>query len=156
MTLTIQDLGALGELLGSVAVLATLVYLALQTRQNTLAITAQLDAARLGAANSSNLTVATSTELAEALNEDRVEPMTTNQARREHYWNARFFQLQWNFIEARRGLLPGVTDARMALRILDLFNTFRSTEGWWEAATTKGRFNPDFVGFVEEQRSKAA
>ena len=35
MTLTIQDLGAL---LGSVAVLATLVYLALQMRQNTMAI----------------------------------------------------------------------------------------------------------------------
>ena len=48
MTLTIQDLGALGELLGSVAVLATLVYLALQTRQNTMAIGAQLDAAALG------------------------------------------------------------------------------------------------------------
>ena len=47
MTLTIQDLGALGELLGSVAVLATLVYLALQTRQNTLAIGAQLDAAAI-------------------------------------------------------------------------------------------------------------
>ena len=31
VTLTIQDLGALGELLGSVAVLATLVYLTLQT-----------------------------------------------------------------------------------------------------------------------------
>jgi hypothetical protein len=46
MTLTIQDLGALGELLGSVAVLATLVYLALQTRQNVTAILAQLDAAR--------------------------------------------------------------------------------------------------------------
>ena len=47
MTLTIQDLGALGELLGAVAVLATLIYLALQTRQNTMAIGAQLDAARL-------------------------------------------------------------------------------------------------------------
>ncbi len=47
MTLTIQDLGALGELLGSVAVLATLVYLALQTRQNTMAIGAQLDAAQI-------------------------------------------------------------------------------------------------------------
>ena len=46
MTLTIQDLGALGELLGSVAVLVTLVYLALQTRQNTMAITAQIDSAR--------------------------------------------------------------------------------------------------------------
>ncbi len=47
MTLTIQDLGALGELLGSIAVLATLIYLALQTRQNTMAIAAQLDAAVL-------------------------------------------------------------------------------------------------------------
>ena len=47
MTLTIQDLGALGELLGSIAVLATLVYLALQTRQNTMAIAAQLDAQRV-------------------------------------------------------------------------------------------------------------
>ncbi len=49
MTLTIQDLGAIGELLGSIAVLATLVYLALQTRQNTLAIGAQLEVAALGA-----------------------------------------------------------------------------------------------------------
>ena len=44
--MTIQDLGALGELIGSVAVLATLIYLTLQTRQNTMAITAQVDAAR--------------------------------------------------------------------------------------------------------------
>ncbi len=36
--MTIQDLGALGELIGSVAMLATLVYLRLQTRQNTRAI----------------------------------------------------------------------------------------------------------------------
>ncbi len=37
MTLTIQDLGALGEFFGSIAVLVTLIYLALQTRQNTAA-----------------------------------------------------------------------------------------------------------------------
>ena len=60
MTLTIQDLGALGELLGSVAVLVTLVYLAWQTRQNTLAIGAQLDAARLSAVQELNLAAATS------------------------------------------------------------------------------------------------
>ena len=39
--MTIQDLGALGEFLGSIVVLVTLGYLALQTRQNTLAIAAQ-------------------------------------------------------------------------------------------------------------------
>ncbi len=47
--MTIQDLGALGEPLGSVAVLATLIYLALRTRQNTMAISAQLDAASIAA-----------------------------------------------------------------------------------------------------------
>ncbi len=156
MTLTIQDLGALGELLGSIAVLATLVYLALQTRQNTMAISAQLDAARLGSVSDLNLAVATSTELEEALNEDRIEPMTTNQARREHYWTARFFSIQWNFIQARRRLLPGFSDARMGLRLLAIFNAFRSIEDWWEASTTSGSFNSDFVEWVEEQRSKAA
>ncbi len=44
MTLTIQDLGALGEFLGSIAVLATLIYLTLQTRQNTVAIGARREA----------------------------------------------------------------------------------------------------------------
>ncbi len=63
MTLTIQDLGALGELLGSVAVLVTLVYLALQTRQNTMAIGAQLDAVTIAARQSALLTAATSSEL---------------------------------------------------------------------------------------------
>ncbi len=67
MTLTIQDLGALGELLGSVAVLATLVYLAMQTRQNTMAIGAQLDGSRLASILNLNLAAATSTDLMRAL-----------------------------------------------------------------------------------------
>ena len=33
--MTITELGALGELLGSIGVIATLVYLAIQVRQNT-------------------------------------------------------------------------------------------------------------------------
>ncbi len=38
--MTLIELGALGEFLGSIAVLATLVYLAVQLRQNTLAMQA--------------------------------------------------------------------------------------------------------------------
>ena len=49
--MTIQDLGALGELIGSVAVLATLIYLTLQTRQNHTAIKAQLDATSVSETN---------------------------------------------------------------------------------------------------------
>ena len=39
--MTIQDLGAIGEFLGSVFVLATLVYIAIQTRQSRVSIAAQ-------------------------------------------------------------------------------------------------------------------
>ena len=161
MTLTIQDLGALGEFFGSIAVLATLVYLALQTRQNTMAISAQLDAARLGAAQTLNLAAATSTELQEALNGDRVESLTLEQARLDFYWTARFFVTQWNFTQQRRGLLSpagGGSDisgeSRMAIRIRGNFNDFRSLAGWWEAV--QHRFAPEFVEWVEDQRSKAA
>ena len=156
MTLTIQDLGALGELLGSVAVLATLVYLALQTRQNTMAIAAQLDAARISAVLNTNLTAATSNELQEALNGDRVEPLTTEQARLDHFWTARFFQLSWNFTQLRRGLPLVSGEAAMALRVVTYFNDYRSVEGWWEAVKRRGALSPEFVEWVEEQRSKAA
>ncbi len=162
MTLTIQDLGALGELLCSIAVLATLVYLSLQTRQNTMAIAAQLDSARVGAVQELNLTAATSTELQEALNGDRVEPLTIEQARLNDFWTARFFLLQWNLTQFRGGLLPpglgtslAQREATMANRLHTYFNDFRSVEGWWEAARHT-LFSPEFVEWVEEQRLKAA
>ena len=36
-----------------------------------------------------------------------------------------------------------------------LFTIYRSFESWWEGAKT-GLFLPEFVEWVEEQRSKAA
>ncbi len=155
MTLTIQDLGALGELLGSVAVLATLVYLALQTRQNTLAISAQLDAARLRSVANLNLAVATSTELEEALNEDRVEPMAMNELRRVQFWTSQLVLYQWQVAQARRGLLPTFNEPAIAATVRGHFANSRSFEGWWEAWTTAGGFDPEFVEWVDEQRAKA-
>ena len=154
MTLTIQDLGALGELLGSIAVLATLVYLALQTRQNTMAIGAQLDAARISSSLSLTLTAATSNEIQEALNEDRIDAPPISQVRRGQFWGAVFLNFQWQLHQAGRGLLPTFNEAGMEAGVRNHFNTYRSFEGWWEG--TKATYLPEFVEFVEEQRSKAA
>ena len=154
MTLTIQDLGALGEFFGSIAVLATLIYLALQTRQNTVAIGAQLDAARLGAIQNIRLASATSNEVAEALNEDRVDPLPISQARCFQYWSALFLNFQFQLQQARRGLLPTFNEAGLGRNVGDTFKVFRSFEGWWEAS--ENLFLPEFVEWVEEQRSKAA
>ncbi len=154
MTLTIQDLGALGELLGSVAVLATLVYLALQTRQNTMAIGAQLDAAVIGANQNAMLLAATSNELGEALREDIAADITTSQMRLAMYFQSNLATWQWQLHQARRGLLPDFHEAGMAGAVRTFFTAFPSFEGTWERI--KPDVRPEFVEWVEEQRSKAA
>ncbi len=154
MTLTIQDLGSLGEFFGSIAVLATLIYLALQTRQNTMAISAQLDAAAVGTTQANIMSVATSNELAEAVREDMRADSTINQTRLTFYFSAIFTSFQWQFKQARRGLLPSYDEAKIGA-IVGLYSTmFRGFENFWESV--KSSYSPDFVEWVEEQRSKAA
>ncbi len=155
MTLTIQDLGALGEFFGSIAVLATLVYLALQTRQNTMAIGAQLDAATIAANRTNLLSVATSSELAEAVREDLTDDLTVKQLQLMMYWSSMFGSFQWQFRQARRGLLPSYNEAGMGAIAAAYFTMYRSFEGYWET-TMKPTLVPEFVEWVEEQRSKAA
>ena len=154
MTLTIQDLGALGELLGSVAVLVTLVYLALQTRQNTMAIGAQLEAAALGAVQNSILAAATSSELCEAIRDDNTRSATTSQWQLDHYRASILAHMEWQLHQARRGLLPSFNEAFLSGSVLSFLNTSRSFEGFWERI--RSGFRPEFVEWVEEQRSKAA
>ena len=149
-----RRLGALGEFLGSIAVLVTLVYLALQTRQNTLAIASQLDAAALAAQQHMLLSAATSTELQEALAEDRTGGAAISQARRVNYWMARTLRLPWEFQQAQRGLLPSFNEIGLASSLRQLFTGYRSFESWWEGR--KAVLPSEFVEFVEEQRAKAA
>ncbi len=151
--MTIQDLGALGEFFGSIAVLATLIYLALQTRQNTTAIAAQLDVARISALQTNCLIRVTSNELHEALAEDTITEITIN-PRLSAYWQAEFFTHQCNLVQGRRGLLPTYNEAALRYRVTYVLATHRSATSWWEES--KPNFLPEFVEVVEEQRSKAA
>ncbi len=153
MNLTIQDLGALGEFFGSIAVLATLIYLALQTRQNTTAIAAQLDVARISALQTNCLTRATSSELLEAMAEDTITETPSN-PRLAAYWMAEFFTHQWNLIQGRRGLLPTYNETALRHRVGEVLTTYRSAPSWWEES--RPNFLPEFIEVVEEQRSKAA
>ncbi len=154
MTLTIQDLGSLGEFFGSIAVLATLIYLALQTRQNTMAIGAQLDAATVGATQANIMSVATSSDLVEAIRENFTADVTTNELRLGFYWSAIFASFQWQFKQARRGLLPSYDEAEIGAIAGIYFVRFSGFESWWEGI--KPTYIPEFVEFVEEQRAKAA
>ena len=154
MTLTIQDLGALGEFLGSIAVLVTLGYLALQTRQNTIAIGAQLDAAAIGANQNSLLTTAQSSDLIAAIAEDIRADMTPSQIRLGLYWASLLSSFQWQLQQSRRGLLPSFKAESAAANVQFFFSTSGGFHAWWDAA--KPTFPSDFIAWVEEQRAKAA
>jgi hypothetical protein len=152
--MTIQDLGALGEFLGSIVVLVTLGYLAFQTRQNTMAIRAQLDVAVMAARQNGFLSAATSSEIVEAITEDSALDITTNQLRLGMWWAQALINFQWMRHQAQRGLLSTVYEAEAAEHVRSFFSGSRSFDGWWEES--KATFLPDFVAWVEEQRAKAA
>ena len=156
MTMTIQDLGALGELLGSIAVLVTLIYLALQTRQNTLAIGAQLDAAAISQTQNIAVSAATSKELGEAIQQDSPFDITTHQIQLAQYWLAVLTSYQWQFRQARRGLMPTFREAEKGLgaSVSSMFINSRSLPSLWEPM--RAGFSSEFVEWVEQQRSKAA
>ena len=148
--MTIQDLGALGELLGSVAVLATLIYLALQTRQNTMAISAQVEGVGITAWQNVNLI---GTDLAELLAKDSTVDATANQTQLLSYWSTVLSTVQWQFYQVRRGFLPAFDEAGLAVGLRHFFTLYRSFEDHWEFA--RELFNAEFVEWVEEQRPKA-
>ncbi len=149
--MSIQDLGALGELLGSLAVLVTLVYLALQTRQNSTAIAAQLDASLMIARHTSLLSASESTGLAEALQAQRVEPRSIEQDRVYRYWAAEILRMQWAWEHGRKGLLLSYDETRLGEVVAQHFRNFRDFGEWWDGGL---RWNQEFVKWVEEQRAK--
>ncbi len=154
MTLTIQDLGALGEFLGSIAVLATLIYLALQTRQNTMAIAAQLDAARITSVQDLVLAPCKSSELQETLTQRMLDSRSIEEDRFTFYWRACMLNWQWQIQQARRGILPTFNEAGLGRMIAGLFNMYRGFGDTWEEL--RPILLPEFVEWVEEQRAKAA
>ena len=99
------------------------------------------------------MVAATSNELLETLNSDRVEPRPLEYARLDRYWRARFCVVEWWFTQLRRSVVSS-QEAQIAHRLGTYFNDFRSVEGWWENA--RPSYTPEFVEWVEEQRSKAA
>ena len=85
--MTIRELGSLGEFVSSVAVLITLVYLALQTRQNTRAVYAATELEMLREVNSMNRSLASDPVLSKTVGAFLNEPesVSDEEAAQAHY-----------------------------------------------------------------------
>ena len=81
------------------------------------------------------------------------DDLTTNELRLTFYWVSMFSSFQWQFKQARRGLLPSYSEVEMGRIAASYFTLYRSFEGWWESS--RRNFSPGFAEWVDEQRAKA-
>ena len=125
--MTIQDWGAIGEVVSAIAVLATLVYLAIQIRLNTAATKAQIHQSRSEQAQAYLLFGASSPELAEMIARARDNPETLSELgegerQQIRFWAAAGMQrLQNMFFQKQSGFLSAELFANQERIIARLF-----------------------------------
>jgi hypothetical protein len=146
---TIQELGSLGELVAALATVATLIYLALQIRQNTLATRAASFHAISDSMNDVNLSVTQSAELARiwlAGCENRSALSPEERHRFDTTLLSYFHVFETMHYQARVG--AGDKDLVIAEErsLQDLFSTSGVREWWSENPYA---FGPEFRSYIE-------
>lgn len=141
--MTIQDWGALGELIGGVAVIATLIYLAVQIRQNTAMITAQAVQASVDATQRVLLFRAENPELRVILRKARADEQLS---RDEYEILASYLQAVFMNFQARlqhnvRGVFDASVNESYELILRDYLDS-AYVRRWW--AFTRELYGADF------------
>jgi len=133
--MTIQDWGAIGELLSGGAVVATLVYLALQIRQNTAMITAQVVQASVDATQRVLLFRTENQSLRECLRKARAnDPLRTDEFEvLVSYLQAVFMNFQARLQHNERGLFDASVNESYELILRDYLDQ-AYVRRWWSAS----------------------
>lgn len=143
-----QLLGNYGEFIGAIAIVITLVYLAIQVRQNTRMMRASIRQARSDSAVHFYALGATS-EMAEIrVKETRGETLTDVEEERTFLWNIATWRSQQTiFFQARDGLLDAQAGVEQSA-IVDNLLQFASAQRFW--TKQKSSFDSRFVAWVDE------
>ncbi len=157
--MTILELGAIGELTGGVAVLLTLIYLAMQIKQNTNVHASLIQQNFYEATQRLMLHAVESTEFNELFNRAWSTNDSLSSGEQTQIWRhmkAIFMGYQGFFEQYKSGALPEKDWAliRIILRTFWLFDGKGKTEAW-EQMSRGGFFNQDFLEEVESLREGA-
>ena len=150
--MTIQELGSVGEFISSIAVLITLIYLAVQVRQArnaTIASTMQTNRVQFQSIMLANRDSVIAPVIIKA---DKGEPLSDE----EEYRLANHINLQWNLLFSEFVQLQIGYTAEWAprdhLALQRIFSRYGGrAASWWE---TNGReiYPQSFVDYVESQK----
>ena len=140
----IMELGAIGELLGGIAVIGSLIYVGLQVRQNTRAVSASTFHAVASVTSDTVTRIAENPELAALIEKGFFAPeeLTQSERFRAGFWLRGSFRQYENYAyQADQGLLdPRVYQGYFSVMAESLRVAF--IREWWEGA--KGGYGPEF------------
>jgi len=144
-------IATVAELLSAVGVIASLVYLAIQIRQNTKVARAETTKDLYLASRQAIMDIASNDALAEIWADIR-EFDSTDDARRYAFYQSffRLYELQFNL--ASQDLLDD-SIARSYMLVIRMFVRTRHFAGYWRVA--RNEFNEHFVAYVDEQIEQA-
>jgi hypothetical protein len=156
MDWTIQDWGAVGEIVGGVAVVATLLYLAVQLRQNTISVKASAYQTWLsvviaeqsaGQQAEMSKTLATGFFYPEKLTED-------NWVSFANYCNLFVMKAESAYFLGKNSIIEESLFEKELDRAAIFLKT-RGPEQWWNAGA-RTQFTDEFIALVEDRMSQSS
>jgi len=148
---TLQDLGSVGELIGALATVATLVYLAVQIRQNTKSVRAASHHAGSTAWSEFVGRLALDPTMTEIYHAGRVSPDELSQEdgrRAELLFDAMLAQIENFYIQYLNGQLPESNQDRFARILQTQFQTPGFRRYW---PRRRDLFTEEFVEYIEKE-----
>ncbi len=152
----IQVLGAWGEFLGGIAVILTLVYLAIQIRQNTTSVRVSSFQSVTSQIADLNLAVLEHEEVAAIVNsgDEKLDELSQSDGRRYACYQSAWFRHYENLhYQNTLGMLPD-QHWRAFQRLLSNRMRRPGVASWWEQGNLA--FSRDFREVVESAREAAA
>lgn len=147
----LHDLSDLGEFISSVAVIVSLIYVAVQVRQNTSSIHTETFARALERVSTMQSVLFENGELARLQAQGVLDPSKlTREERLQLTWwlSEAFGAFEFMFHQAKSGALPDEVWSRWSATIA-WWASFPGVQAWWYARPTP--FSRSFTSFVETQ-----
>ncbi len=149
--MTITEVGALGEFVGAIAVVVTLVYLAIQIRQNTRAIRGSAERETVSLQQSALQPVAASLELADVHSRALFQFSEMSPAEQVQFHrtiSALFQSFESAFYQHKASLIGDEIYSRIVKNIKGWFR-FPGVNYWWD--TWAGEYSDEFNAFIENE-----
>ena len=144
--MSIQDLGSLGELIAAIATLGTLIYLAIQIRQNNLIAKEQAHYHMLQNQTSYYDRLAGDSAYLKTVYGEDLSDIEIKQMQRQSHATSVFFKWNWEFLRAQEGIYVSTDVPTEGFR-REFKNANLAIH--WEAQ--KHIFDPRFVAFMDSE-----